>query len=70
MNKTFLNSKEDFDYFVSQHTGDIPGHGIVKRWAWFEPEKYPCVAVWHIEYDGDGPDMLDGEFVYLEDFEV
>jgi hypothetical protein len=70
MDKTFLKSKEDFDSFVNENTGNIQGHGIVKRAFWFEPEKYPCVAVWEIEYDGDGPDILRGEFVYLDDFTI
>jgi hypothetical protein len=34
------------------------------------PERYPCVAVWGIRYNGDGPDELYGEFVYLDDFET
>lgn len=70
MNKTFLSSKEAFESFLDNHTGYISEYGEVRCWDWFEPEKYPCIAVWKIEYDGNGPDMLDGEFVYLEDFEV
>lgn len=69
MNKTLLKSKEDFDSFVHSHTGLIQGHGNVEAYFWFGPEKYPCVVVWHIEYDGNGPDRLDGDFVYLDDFE-
>lgn len=69
MNKTLFKSKEDFDSFITSYTGYVQGHGIVQRWEWFTPKKYPCIAVWHIEYDGNGPDMLDGEFVYLDDFE-
>lgn len=69
MNKTLLNSYDSFVSFVDAHTGIIPGHGNVKSYFWSGPEKYPCVVVWHIEYDGDGPDRLDGDFVYLDDFE-
>lgn len=69
MNKTLLNSYDSFVSFVDAHTGYISGHGNVESNFWFEPEKYPCVVVWEIVYDGDGPDELDGEFVYLDDFE-
>lgn len=68
MNKTLLNSYDDFASFVDAHTGIIPGHGNVESYFWFNPEKYPCVVVWHIEYDGNGPDRLEGDFVYLDDF--
>ena len=69
MNKELVRSKEEFESFVNSYTGFIPGHGIVKSYFWSEPEKYPCVVVWNIEYNGNGPDMLDGDFVYLDDFE-
>ena len=69
MLKTLLKNKEDFESFVNSHTGNIPGHGIVDAYFWTGPEKYPCVVVWSIEYNGNGPDVLDGEFVYLDDFE-
>lgn len=70
MNKTLLNSYDEFVSFVDAHTGNIPGHGNVVSDFWTSPEKYPCVAVWGIRYDGNGPDELDGEFVYLNDFET
>ena len=69
MLKTLLKSKEDFDSFINYNTGYIPGHGNVASYFWSSPEKYPCVVVWHIEYDGNGPDELTGDFVYLDDFE-
>lgn len=70
MNKTLLNSYDSFVSFVDAHTGKIPGHGNVVSDFWTDPEKYPCVVVWEIRYDGNGPDALDGEFVYLDDFET
>lgn len=72
MRKTLFNSKEEFDSFIDENTGlDVPYHGTVKRWFWAEePKTYPCVAVWEIQYDGDGPDMLEYEFVYPDDFET
>jgi len=69
MKKTLLKNEEDFYSFKSRNTGNIQGHGIVKSWI-SEPEKYPCVVVWEIEHYDNGPDMLDGEFVYLNDFEL
>lgn len=70
MNKTLLKNKEEFESFIHSHTGNIPGHGNVASYFWSLPEKYPCVVVWCIAYNGNGPDELDGEFVYLDDFET
>ena len=69
MNKELLKNKEAFEAFIHSYTGYIPGRGLVESYFWSEPEKYPCVVVWNIEYDGNGPDILDGDFVYLDDFE-
>lgn len=69
MNKTLLNGYDSFVSFVDAHTGKIPGHGNVESDFWTSPEKYPCVVIWEIRYDGNGPDTLYGEFVYLDDFE-
>ena len=70
MGKTLFKNKEEFDAFINENTGKVPGHGIVKRWSWDEePEKYPCIAIWEIQYDGGGPDMLEYEFIYPDDFE-
>ena len=70
MNKTLLHSYDSFISFVDDNTGIIPGRGNVVSDFWTGPEKYPCVAVWDIMYNGDGPDELHGEFVYLDDFET
>ena len=69
MNKILLKDYDSFVSFVDAHTGIIPGHGKVVSDFWAPPEKYPCVAVWDIRYDGNGPDELYGEFIYLDDFE-
>ncbi len=69
MNKTLVNSYDDFVSFEDAYTGIIAGHGRVKSNFWTSPEKYPCVVVWDIMYDENGPDRLYGEFVYLADFE-
>ena len=70
MNKILLNSYDSFVSFVDTHTGIIPGHGRVVSDFWVGPEKYPCVVVYGIRYDENGPDELFGEFVYLDDFEA
>ena len=70
MNKTLINNYESFCSFIEAHTGIIPGHGNVASDFWNSPEKYPCVVIWGIRYDGNGPDELYGEFVYLDDFEA
>lgn len=70
MNKTLLNSYDSFVSFVDTHTGKIPGHGNVVSDILASPKKYPCVVVWGIRCDENGPDELDGEFVYLDDFKT
>lgn len=70
MNKTLVNSYDGFVSFVNDHTGIIAGHGRVRSDFWISPEKYPCVVVWGIECNDNGPDMLNGEFVYLDDFKT
>lgn len=69
MNKELVRSKEEYESFVHSYTGLISEHGTVESSFWSEPEKYPCVVLWRIEYNSNGPDILDGDFVYLDDFE-
>lgn len=66
--KTLLSNKTDFDNFLSIYTGYDPYHGKVVSYL-SKPEKYPCVLVYEIKVDDNGPDYIDGEFVYLNDFE-
>lgn len=68
MGKILLKSKEEYESFVNFNTGYQKGYGIVKNWL-SEPEKYPCVCTYDTRYNGNGPDELDGDFVYLDDFE-
>ena len=69
MGKILLNSKEEFESFVNFNTGYQKGYGNVSSNWLSEPEKYPCVCTYDIRYNGNGPDELDGDFVYLDDFE-
>lgn len=70
MNKTLLNSYDSFVSFIDAHTGIIPRYGRVVSDFWGSPEKYPCMVVWGIRYNENGPDELYGGFVYLDDFEI
>lgn len=68
MIKELLNNATEFDIFIKTYTGNHnDGHGNVVS-NLLEPEKYPCVLMWKIEIDNDGPDYIDGEYVYLDDF--
>lgn len=68
MNKTLFKTKEEFNEFYELNTGYVSGHGTVSG-KWLEdPKEYPCVLVWTFEYDEGGPDTLEGEFVYQNDF--
>jgi len=68
--KTLFNQKFDFENFVKLYTKDRdPYHGkIVSQLE--EPEKYPCVLVYEIKVDDNGPDYIDGEYVYLDNFDL
>lgn len=68
MEKILLKSKEQFDSFVNDNTGYQPYYGNVRSWL-SEPTSYPCVLSWDIEYNGNGPDRLIGDFVYPDDFD-
>ena len=72
MEKILLKSKKEFNSFIVDNTVlDAPYHGMVRRHCWAEePKSYPCIAVWEIQYDGDGHDMLEYELVYPDDFEI
>lgn len=67
--KELFKNKNQFDLFISIYTGNHhDGHGnVVSNLS--EPEKYPCVLLWKIEVDNNGPDYIDGDYVYLDDFE-
>lgn len=71
MEKTLFKSKEEFDSFIDENTGYDPGYGIVKRdWVDRDPKNYPCIAVWEIQYNENGPDVLEYGLVYPDDFEI
>lgn len=66
--KTILRNKTDFDNFILIHTRYDSYRGDIVSYL-SEPEKYPCVLVYTIRYDDNGPDYIDGEYVYHNDFE-
>lgn len=78
MDKILFKNKEQFDSYIEAHTGLFPPPTC----SWFydkstgeviselyEPEKYPCVGLIELKHDSNGFDYLDGDFVYLNDFE-
>lgn len=73
MEKTLLNNIEDFKSFIDNNTGRLPFYGNTTTYfneneEDCRPIKYPCIVVWDIWDDPNGPAYLDGEFVYLDDF--
>ena len=67
MNKTLLKSEEDFHNFELENTFSIVGYTVVNK-LHSKPRIYPCILIWHEFYDSDGPNYIDGEYVYLDDF--
>ena len=74
MNKTLLKSLEDFKKLITENTGQLGFYGYTTTYLnpdvpECSPKAYSCVIIWHILDDDNGPSMLEGEFVYLSDFE-
>ena len=71
MEKILLKSKEEFDSFIDENTSYDPCYGIVKVCDPVDrkPKNYPCIAIFEIQLNGFGPDMLKYGLVYPEDFE-
>lgn len=67
--KKYLGSKFSFDTFIEDYTGFQKGYGKVVS-ELKEPEEYPCILVWEHKYSENGPDYIDGEYVYLNDFDI
>ena len=72
MNKTLLKNYDDFQNLIDENTGILGWYGMtitmLDSYDDTRPEKYPCVAVWEIVDNDDGPCHLESEFVYLDDF--
>lgn len=62
-----FENKKQFDDFVNQDRNYGSPHGNVIC-NLYEPEQYPCVLTYDIHVDDNGPDYVDGEYVYLSDF--
>ena len=67
MEKDLLKSEEQLDSFISAHTGILGFYGRTVNWL-DKPERYPCILIWQITDDPNGPAYLEGEYVYPEDF--
>jgi len=69
MGKILFKNKEQFYTYVQSNTGLFPPpEGRVVSHL-DEPDKYPCVGLINYVTDYYGPNYLEGEFVYLDDFE-
>lgn len=68
MEKELLKSREQFDCFVNGHIGYSKYYGNITSWL-DEPEKYPCILLWDIEDNLNGPCHLVGDYVYPDDFD-
>ena len=66
MKKKLLKSVEDFKSLEKANTG-MTGMGRTISVA-EDPEQYPCIALWWVEDDSNGPARFDAEYVYLDDF--
>lgn len=73
MNITLLKSYDDFMNLINENTGNLGFYGrtvtMLDSSDDTRPTKYPCVAVWNIEEDSNGPSYLESVFVYPDDFE-
>jgi hypothetical protein len=70
MEKELLKNKEEFDAFIKGNTGLFTGYGRVDKSQYLEePISYPCVVVYEIQHSNYGPDTLECEYVYPNDFE-
>ena len=70
MPKILFTTKEQFDTYISAETGVFPPPtGKVISIA-DEPDSYPCVGVMSFHHDPDGPDYIDGDYVYPNDFNI
>lgn len=68
MEKELLKSKEQFKKFVNDHTGYQSFYGETSSYL-DEPDRYPCILMWDIWDDSNGPAQLCGDFVYPDDFD-
>ena len=68
MDKVLLLSKEQLYAFEKAHTGYDSFHGNVVS-DLDGPTEYPCLLLWEIVCDDNGPDYLTGDYVYKSDFE-
>ena len=66
--KNLFKTESSFKGFIKDHTGYDPSRGQV-TYRGEDPEKYPCIFVWNYEDDYNGPMYIDGEFIYLDDFD-
>ena len=69
MSKWLIKDKEAFESLKN----DFNNNFYQSKTVWMgygEPESYPCIIATWKENNDNGPDMINSEFIYLNDFEV
>jgi hypothetical protein len=71
MDKKLLRDEQEFKAHREAHENlSYTNNEPRVEWCMGEPEKYPCICVFAVHYNANGPDQIRGSFVYLDDFEV
>lgn len=61
LNKSLLRNEKDYDD-LKRFEGGI-------NWFLGEPVKYPCICAYKTNTSDSGWDYIDGEFIYIDDFQ-
>ena len=68
MSKWLIRNKESFESLKNDYNSDSNTPKTI--WMGYgEPESYPCVIATFKENNDNGPDMINCEFIYIDDFE-
>ena len=73
MNKRLLRNKQDFESLrdsCENLSGTVGYSRMLPRTIWKlpEPEQYPCVCAYELQYNDNGADYYEGDYIYLQDF--
>lgn len=70
MSKTIIRNIVEHNLFKQNHTNKDRSKGpFTDVHIGGPPESYPAVLVYELQYNSEGPDTYEGEYVYLRDFE-
>lgn len=69
MHKVLLKNVDEFNSLkFSQQNLDHGNRSPIVVWHVGEPEQYPCVCLYRVFDNPNGPYEVEGEYVYLSDF--